>query len=143
MSNILHLHCESSSKRAALFQITEAHWQAAAKRHRAHPGKLKVTFGHDGNVTLDSFRERYDAELANDLGNLVSRTTAMIARYRDGVLAKTPGDGAFDASDLRRTIVEQFDRYDITNGADVREGLGRLSGGRVQTTTRARNANRS
>ena len=78
----------------------------------------QVTFGHDGNVTLDSFRERYDSELANDLGNLVSRTTAMIARYRDGVLAKTPGSGAFDAAALRQTIVEQFDRYDITGALD-------------------------
>ena len=78
----------------------------------------QVTFGHDGNVTLDSFRERYDAELANDLGNLVSRTTAMIARYRNGVLARTPGGGAFDAGALRQTISEQFDRYDITGALD-------------------------
>jgi methionyl-tRNA synthetase len=78
----------------------------------------QVTFGQDGNVTLDSFREHYDAELANDLGNLVSRTTAMIARYRNGVLARTPGGGAFDAGALRQTISEQFDRYDITGALD-------------------------
>ena len=40
----------------------------------------------------DSFRERYERELANDLGNLLSRTTAMIARYRDGDLAPAPDD---------------------------------------------------
>ncbi|NDU79262.1 class I tRNA ligase family protein, partial [Actinomadura sp. DSM 109109] len=45
-----------------------------------------VPFGQDGNVTLDSFRDRYEGELGNDLGNLLSRTTAMIARYRDGEL---------------------------------------------------------
>jgi methionyl-tRNA synthetase len=78
----------------------------------------QVTFGQDGNVTLDSFRERYDAELANDLGNLVSRTTAMIARYRDGALAKTPGNGSFDAAALHDTVVEHFDRYDITGALD-------------------------
>ena len=49
-----------------------------------------VPFGQDGNVTLDSFRERYEGELGNDLGNLLSRTTAMIARYRDGELAAKP-----------------------------------------------------
>ena len=43
-----------------------------------------TTFGQDGNVSVDDVRERYERELANDLGNLVSRTTAMIARYRDG-----------------------------------------------------------
>ena len=78
----------------------------------------QVSFGQDGNVTLDSFAERYENELANDLGNLVSRTTAMIARYRAGRLEKTPGPGAFDAAALRETVVEQFDRYDITGALD-------------------------
>jgi methionyl-tRNA synthetase len=39
-----------------------------------------VSFGQDGNVSLESVRERYERELGNDLGNLLSRTTAMIAR---------------------------------------------------------------
>ena len=43
-----------------------------------------VSFGHDGSVSLEGLHERYERELGNDLGNLVSRTTAMIARYRDG-----------------------------------------------------------
>jgi len=77
-----------------------------------------VSFGQDGNVTLDSFYERYERELGNDLGNLVSRTTAMIARYREGRLAKTPGPGAFDADALRESIVERLDRYDITGALD-------------------------
>ncbi len=51
-----------------------------------------VPFGQDGDVTLDSFRERYERELANDLGNLLSRTTAMIARYRDGDLTPAPNE---------------------------------------------------
>jgi methionyl-tRNA synthetase len=77
-----------------------------------------VTFGQDGNVSLDSFGERYETELANDLGNLVSRTTAMIARYREGRLARSPGRGAFDAAALREAVVEHFDRYDITGALD-------------------------
>jgi methionyl-tRNA synthetase len=78
----------------------------------------QVSFGQDGNVTLDSFRERYERELANDLGNLLSRTTAMIARYRDGRLARTPGPGAFDAESLRATLVERLDRFDLTGALD-------------------------
>ena len=78
----------------------------------------QVSFGQDGDVTIDSFRERYESELANDLGNLVSRTTAMIARYRDGRLAKTPGPGVFDAGALREAIVERLDRYDITGALE-------------------------
>ncbi len=74
----------------------------------------QVSFGQDGNVTLDSFQERYDRELANDLGNLLSRTTAMIVRYRDGALALSPGPGAIDADVLRAALVEHLDRFDIT-----------------------------
>src|SRR5256884_4825093 len=51
-----------------------------------------VSFGQDGNVTLESLHERYERELANDLGNLVSRTTAMIARYRDGRIPSPTGE---------------------------------------------------
>lgn len=74
----------------------------------------QVSFGQDGNVTLDSFQERYDRELANDLGNLLSRTTAMIARYRGGTLVKSPGPGAIDAERLRTALVGHLDRFDIT-----------------------------
>src|SRR5207302_10727004 len=48
-----------------------------------------VSFGQDGPVTLESIHERYERELGNELGNLLSRTTAMRARYRDGTLPAT------------------------------------------------------
>jgi methionyl-tRNA synthetase len=77
-----------------------------------------VSFGQDGNASLDSFQERYERELGNDLGNLLSRTTAMISRYREGRLAKAPGRGAFDADELRESVVERLDRFDITGALD-------------------------
>jgi methionyl-tRNA synthetase len=43
-----------------------------------------VAFGSDGTVGLDSVRSRYESELADDYGNLASRTLAMISRYRGG-----------------------------------------------------------
>ena len=46
-----------------------------------------VPFGQDGSVSTASFELRYESELANELGNLASRTIAMVDRYRDGVLA--------------------------------------------------------
>jgi methionyl-tRNA synthetase len=77
-----------------------------------------VSFGQDGNVTLESFHERYERELANELGNLLSRTTAMIARYRNGELRASPGGGAFDADALRAALVERLDRFDITGALE-------------------------
>ena len=44
----------------------------------------EVQWGQDGDVTWEGLHRRYEGELANDLGNLVSRATAMIVRYRDG-----------------------------------------------------------
>lgn len=78
-----------------------------------------VSFGQDGNVSLYSVQERYERELANDLGNLVSRTTAMIARYSGGRLREAPTEGVFDALALRRTLVEKLDRYDVTGALDA------------------------
>ena len=46
----------------------------------------EVSFGQDGNVSAAGFEARYETELANDWGNLASRTLAMIERYRDGVV---------------------------------------------------------
>ena len=81
-----------------------------------------VPFGQDGDVTLDSFRERYERELANDLGNLLSRTTAMIARYRDGELAPAPdesGELAAAARALHDEIPSALDRWDVTGALDT------------------------
>ena len=43
-----------------------------------------VTFGADGAISMAAVESRYDGELANELGNLASRTIAMVLRYRDG-----------------------------------------------------------
>lgn len=59
----------------------------------------EVTFGQDGVVSLEGFEQRYNSELANDLGNLLSRTAAMIRKYNDGYLPE-PHDGGDGFPDI-------------------------------------------
>jgi methionyl-tRNA synthetase len=53
----------------------------------------EVTLGQDGDVSLDGLYTRYNNELANELGNLVSRTASMIAKYRDGGIPQSGLEG--------------------------------------------------
>jgi methionyl-tRNA synthetase len=59
----------------------------------------EVSFGQDGNVSAAGFESRYETELANDLGNLASRTLAMIERYRDGIVPEAELDVAVREGD--------------------------------------------
>jgi methionyl-tRNA synthetase len=78
-----------------------------------------VSFGYDGDVSIDNIRERYDSELANDLGNLLSRTTAMVARYRHGRLARVEPDRPVDLDALGTDVSARIDRFDVTGALDV------------------------
>jgi methionyl-tRNA synthetase len=79
-----------------------------------------ASFGQDGNISVDGLHERYERELGNDLGNLLSRTTAMVARYRDGKLSVAEGSPALAAEldGLAPKVVSRLDEYDLTGGLD-------------------------
>ncbi len=78
-----------------------------------------VSFGQDGSASIDGIRERYENELANDLGNLLSRTSAMIARYRDGHLKRVESEPPLDLAALAADVAARFDRFDVTGALDV------------------------
>jgi methionyl-tRNA synthetase len=58
----------------------------------------EMPFGSDGLFTYESLLGRINADLANDLGNLVSRTVAMIEKYFDG---KIPACGSLEEIDIK------------------------------------------
>jgi methionyl-tRNA synthetase len=57
----------------------------------------EVPFDNDGSFSWERFEERYNADLANALGNLASRTISMVERYFDGVV---PGGAAAEPTEL-------------------------------------------
>ncbi len=79
-----------------------------------------VSFGQDGSVLTASFEQRYESELANDYGNLASRTIAMIVRYRDGALPVGMLDGALfeDFDGLRERVSELMDGVELTDALE-------------------------
>ena len=62
----------------------------------------EVPFDTDGNFSWERFEERYESDLANALGNLASRSIAMVERYRGGLVPAGP-----------RTAVDTADATDI------------------------------
>ena len=107
----------------------------AAERFGPDPLRLyltkEITYGQDGDFTWERFEDRYNVDLANNLGNLVSRFSSMVHRYREGRLeppSRTSGplaahaDGAvrryqeaMDAFALHRGIAAAFELIDSTN----------------------------
>ena len=83
----------------------------------------EVVFGKDGDFTWEQFIQRYNSELANDLGNLLSRTCGMLKQYFDGRIPRR--DERAEGSDgrMREVCAETgkayyafMDGYEIHNG---------------------------
>jgi len=79
-----------------------------------------VPFGSDAAVGIDAVRTRYDTELANEYGNLASRTIAMVQRYRDGVVPDVGRDPALEAEleGLPQEVAALMDRAEPTVALD-------------------------
>ena len=113
----------------------------AADRLGPDPLRLYLTkeiaFGADGDFTWDRFEERYNVDLANNYGNLVSRLASMGKRYRRGNLVAPPGGPgpleevatravaryreAMDVYALHRGTAAAFDLMDAANEYITRE----------------------
>ena len=70
----------------------------------------ELDIGPDGNWTDAGFRSRYQAELANGLGNLVNRSLSMLKRYRNGIVPEKSDELSADAAkaaDETRALLKQ------------------------------------
>jgi methionyl-tRNA synthetase len=80
----------------------------------------EVSFGGDGDFTWERYDERYNVDLANNLGNLVNRVTAMAHRYRQGRLTPT-GETSSRLRDLPNEVATFYrgamDRFAIHEAA--------------------------
>jgi len=87
----------------------------------------EIVFGQDGSFSFDALVQRFNADLANDLGNLSSRTLSMITRYFDGEVpypspsSRTPGDEAI-SNLAEQTIADfhaQFEQFQFSRALET------------------------
>ena len=71
----------------------------------------EYTFGQDGDFTNEVMLKRMNYDLANDLGNLVSRTVAMIEKYNGGFVPTAGAEGDFD-EDLKNTAISAAEKVE-------------------------------
>src|SRR5437870_10063607 len=74
-----------------------------------------IATGKDADFSEERLIERYNADLANNLGNLLNRTLNMAHRYRDGVVKQTGGDSplAAQSADLIRNYSATMSSHEI------------------------------
>ena len=86
----------------------------------------ETVFGQDGNFSYDALVQRYNSDLANGLGNLASRTAAMIEKYCGGLIPKPaalqPQDTSL-AKEAQEVIGEVLEQYNNLGFSRVLERI--------------------
>ena len=86
----------------------------------------EIAYGQDGDFTWERFEECYNANLANNFGNLVNRFSTMVHRYRGGRLLPPAGPTGVLAAKAEAAMAQYrvaMDRYAVHEGAVAAFGL--------------------
>ena len=84
----------------------------------------EMPFAQDGTITYEVFISRYNSDLANTLGNLVTRTVAMVNKYFGGVIPENNEPGEFDddlikiATSAMAEIEKKMDTFHVADSID-------------------------
>ena len=81
----------------------------------------EIPWDADGNFTWERFEERYTSDLADGLGNLASRSLAMLEKYRAGAVPPAGSDSTLEHSGARAVAAyaKAMDAYDLRGAADA------------------------
>ncbi len=92
----------------------------------------EMPFGQDGDFSIASLKRRYNADLANDLGNLLNRASDMAIRYLDGAIPESLGERDFiereKMAQLSSAISNAIEGLDFSSAlATIWSEIGRLN----------------
>jgi methionyl-tRNA synthetase len=76
----------------------------------------EVVFGKDGSFSYDALVQRYNSDLANGLGNLVSRTLTMLHQYRDGLV---PARAEHNLSEMVSATIAFYDALEFSRALET------------------------
>ena len=91
----------------------------------------EMPYAQDGTITYETLISRFNADLANTLGNLVNRTVAMSKKYFDGKIENTGVCGEFDedlqktALDTKESVIAKMNEFRVADSLEIIMNLAR------------------
>ncbi len=83
----------------------------------------EIVFGQDGNFSWEALVGRYNADLANGIGNLLSRTVTMVHRYRDAHVPAPPAehDGGLPekARETIPAVIAHYEKFEFSKALEA------------------------